>query len=689
MELESRKGAAGDAGFAGVNERIAPDKLPQGTLAGARNIRLRHGEAQTRGGITIRPVGAGADGLTPFAAPQAATVYRTPDNQEWMVFCAGGATYRCQPNLSATVIPQPDGLQFPGPRAVVVTGFGLGNANTTYYPAGTSNGRVYYTGVDMVWPGFNNTLEWVPADGSLPARWRIVMGASVTQCYWESTAMTPEGVNEWYQEFGGGYFTITAEATGTVPERVRFVQAGDSLYAFRGENFSTLELPLGDFAAGWREVTQENSASGNGTGTLTIPNGSRGMYFQERLWIVTRAGLYVSDVRNFTRYSLLNVFRIESGALDELLNVTPFGANSFVAFKSRSVHGRYNLIPDSNGDLTPAYGDVLSSAHGMAAADCMVQAGADVFFFGENGLTSIRLTEENRLQSVATPLSEPMRVLWRRINWSALHTARLAYWDSKLYWAVPVDGSRVANCVAVYDLQTQSWNGTDEGAVLAFGIVDWMVVRYAGEPRLFALDGRGHVRLYEEPQALDHLYGVLLSEVDRTPLLAEGTREPLLAEVPELLLEPARAEIVTRGYGLGTAWSRIAEVATALETLDARVQWTAQLDGTDEAHTLLPDLVPDRTRSTRWNGPVYDTANPLANHGERHREDYSVVLPEGGMFLGTGIQLGRHQDWTVNRRLGERCRFVQVRVRNTRGFVQIKAIEVRGAVTGSGRVQRT
>lgn len=583
--MEALRVQDGDAGFTGVNERIAPDKLPPTVASRAVNLRFRTGEARTRGGIGIRHIGLD-DGWTPLPSPAAATVYRTPDNQEWFIIQANGTTYRSQPNLQAVEITQP---------------------GSTTWPAST-----------------------------------------------------------------------------------RFVQAGDNLYALRGEDYAVLELMDGDFDTGWREVTQETSGSGNGTGTLTIPNASRGMYFQERLWLVTREGLYVSDVRNFTRYSLLNVFRIESGAQDELLAVAPFGSNSLVAFKSRSVHGRYNLIPDDNGDLTPAFGDVISSTNGILAPEAVVQVGADLFYLAENGLTSVRLTEENRLKAIETPLTQDMARTWSRINWSQIRLARIAWWDSRIYLAVPLDGASYANHVMVWDAQTRTWNGYDAGPALAFGVTDWMIARYAGEPRLFFLDGQGIVRLYECPDAEDATYGVLLSEVERTPLTAEGSKVPLVAEVPEYALEAIRTRLTTRGYTMGTNdWKRYACAEVSIETQNASVRFTGTTDGVREEFTLLPDLVPDRTRYTTWGGGVYNETNSGDNFENRHREDYTWVPPADGTLLHTGFRLGLMQDWSVTRRWGERGRFAQLVVANTRGRARLKGAMVKGMTRGEGKRERT
>lgn len=483
---------------------------------------------------------------------------------------------------------------------------------------------------------------------------------------------------------------IPLPAGVTLADPIEFTQAGNNLYMFRGQDLSVLELADGDFATGFAEVTPATSGSGNGTGTLTIPNGKRGIYFQERLWVVTDEGVYISDVRNFTRYSLLNQFRIETGSNDELVAIYPFGYNSIVAFKTRSVHGRYNLVADDAGDLTAAVGDVISSTHGVVAPRAIAQAGRDVFYFGQNGLTSIQLTEENKLKSVDTPISEDLRATWRRINWGAISRSTLAYWDSKLYWAIPVDRANVCNAVAVFDTQTGTWQGTDEGVAFDFGIVSWFIADYGGEPRLFCLDGQGLVRLYEAGPGQDMRQGeYLLSESTGAVLRSElGT--PLLSETLGQSWVNFTTSITTRGYDHGTSGhKRFLQAETQLATYASAVAVTAKVEGVEENLSLAPGLSPDRTRYTVFNRPPYDPGNAGDDFAVPHREDYSVVLPEAGMLLHDGIVLDRFQSWELPRRINRRSRYVQLQVNNSEGLVQVRGTMVRATVVRDSQLQRT
>ncbi len=482
---------------------------------------------------------------------------------------------------------------------------------------------------------------------------------------------------------------IPLPAGTTLPNRVEFTQAGKNLYLWRGFDLEPLELTDGDFATGFTAVTQTTSGSGNGTGTLTIPNGKQAIYYQERLWVVGRdsdgnEGIFISDVLNFTRYSLRNQFRIESGSEDALLAVYPFGNNAIIAFKSRSVHSRFNLIPDNSGDLTTAQGEVLSNTHGLVSPYAVTQAGKDIFYFSTNGLTSVRLSEEGRLKGTDLPLDQDMQALWRRINWKAVGNSALATWDSKLYWTLPVDGSQVCNAVAVYDLQTQTWQGTDEGVPFEQGVVTFIRPDYCGQLRLWFLDGRGYWRIYEEGDVDVRIGSYLLASGTGARLLSSlGT--PLMSSDNGWNAVPITTTVLTRGYTCGSVrpkrFNRIeCSVATRNPNLAIQARFSPEASRTQ---LLFPNYTTSRTRRRLAFQAAWDASNVNDDFNSDGREDYTLVLPAGGMQLKSGVYLNRFQERQFIGRAGGQARFVQVQFTNTTGTINVNSVEVEGYLGNS------
>jgi len=224
--------------------------------------------------------------------------------------------------------------------------------------------------------------------------------------------------------------------------RVFFVQAVSKFYMFRGPDASTLVME--DVAIGWTEVTQENSGAGNGTGTLTIPNSSFALFFQNRLFVLYgRDEIAVSDALNMTRYSITNAFRINKGSSDALTGIYAWNDTTVVVTKEHSIYAVSNLIPNSMGDFDQARLEVVTTDWGIIAPKSMVAVGTDLLGLSQRGVVSIRQTETNKLQAVDLPLSDPIAPLIQSIHWLHAHLAVGAFWDNKYYLAIPRDSAEV------------------------------------------------------------------------------------------------------------------------------------------------------------------------------------------------------------------------------------------------------
>ena len=100
----------GDAGFVGVNERLAPSQLTAGYVAGAKNCRFRRGRAETRPGVAMCRW-MQTDGLTPFTEVYgAAEFFDGTDELRWIVIAADGGVWKTRPNTTAQAVPLPAGV---------------------------------------------------------------------------------------------------------------------------------------------------------------------------------------------------------------------------------------------------------------------------------------------------------------------------------------------------------------------------------------------------------------------------------------------------------------------------------------------------------------------------------------------------------------------------------------------------
>ena len=458
---------------------------------------------------------------------------------------------------------------------------------------------------------------------------------------------------------------------------VEFTQAFNKLLLWRQ---GSAPLELEDLSLGFFAVTDATSESGNGTGTLTIPNATRGEFMQNRVLAVLDDSIYVSDALNYTRYSLTQQFRINDGSDDRLLAVRAFGTDAAIAFKTKSIHLLGNLNPDRNGDWSFATRERITNQHGLVGANAITQAGADLFYFSTAGLTSVRLTEENKVKAVEVPLSYPMKALWSRINWSAAWRAQLTYDDSYLYWAVPVDDSPVPNAIAIYDFVNKAWAGTDEGDTFAFGVLRWLPAFYNGERRLFWLDYQGLVRFYEPGTWLDEYQGDFLLAEDGSRLLSEFGL-PLLSEDLTIQRRDFDSEFLSRGLSSGVdGRKRFLNGRLTMSTLNPSFSVDAVVEGVAEETALVTNQTRSRVQSNLFGVPDWDPTNVNDDAASAHRQDYSIVLPNGGMYCGSGVLLSRMQASEFPLRPPGKGRYVQIRFSKNQGNATLHSLTLTSAL---------
>lgn len=227
---------------------------------------------------------------------------------------------------------------------------------------------------------------------------------------------------------------------------VTFTQAFNVLILFRGEALP--ELKLERISEGFTAIApQPNVVTGSGSenptdGTEPIPNASRGLFFQNRVFIPYNRDLVaVSDYLNYTRFSpIRSAFRINQGSSDALVTLGRFNETTLIAFKEQSIYAIGNIT----GDLSGATLYEITSEYGCKAPKSVAAVGKDLWFLADKrGVCSITLTEQNKIQGVDVPVSQDIQKTIDRINWRHAAGATAAYWQNRLYMAVPLDNAEV------------------------------------------------------------------------------------------------------------------------------------------------------------------------------------------------------------------------------------------------------
>jgi hypothetical protein len=191
-----------------------------------------------------------------------------------------------------------------------------------------------------------------------------------------------------------------------------------------------------------------------------LPNADDAIYVNNRLLVPTAYApggatygvssfyakkdyVVATDFLDELHFDFVNEFRINQGAEDEIVQLHKMGENTVVVAKS----GSWGVLSNIGYDLvTPgATLDMRELEYGQTALGAGCVAGRNVYMLVEGrGVVSLGQTEQSKIQSVDLPLSDEIEPLIKRIAWRLKDKTRMAYWDNKLYVAVPLDdGTKV------------------------------------------------------------------------------------------------------------------------------------------------------------------------------------------------------------------------------------------------------
>jgi len=361
-------------------------------------------------------------------------------------------------------------------------------------------------------------------------------------------------------------------------------------------------------------------------------------------------------------------------------------------------------------DLTYLSLDMRGREYGLAARGACVLAGTDALFLaGRRGVVSVRQTEQGKIQSLDLPLSWDIEKLIDRIAWPvARQTARLAYWNNKLYAAVPIDDARIEMVTRV------AAPATFDSLGLAFysGLVPGQAYQWTRGANASQIESGGEVLTQEDGTFVPEFTTALvtglpsgqftgsltstsaLERVNNTVLvydfvqskwagrdtgMAQGVLEYFLfpyGGVDRLFYLDASGYVnlveesdngcdqVAGGGQDGLAWEPIAyrwrsrryslqmdrlrkPIGTnlALATWNPKYSVDVIFQGVNKVTPAAIDVTKDRTKYYRpWDAAAYDAANTNDDHATEDREDYSVDI-SGGVLLGSnGVALMQYQE---------------------------------------------
>lgn len=148
---------------------------------------------------------------------------------------------------------------------------------------------------------------------------------------------------------------------------------------------------------------------------------------------------------------------------------------------------------------------------------------------------------------------------------------------------------------------------------------------------------------------------------------------------------PIRTELVTRGYAMQSPdQKRFHWLNVELFTWNPRYSLSLRTGSVGREEAIVTGSTRDGTKSFIANTEDRLADNSDDRHEEEGFEDYSLTLPSDGFQCGSGIILSHDQAQTHRLPLRERAAYVQLRLVNTTGVVDVRGVQVEG---GSGAVE--
>ena len=439
-----------------------------------------------------------------------------------------------------------------------------------------------------------------------------------------------------------GSYQVTTQST--------IVQANNYVYIFRGPD----ETPLywdGDWNGTFALVPDTTLPAS----FLSIPKSNNAVYYQNRLWVVDGSStIAASDVLAFQDYDpLANEFNVNTGNSDYMVAAFPFGQNSLIAFKNKSIM----LLQNVEGALTDVTVTEITRQVGLVGINGVTSIGPDLAYVSNQNINLLTPTSTNNsLQHKTLPLSTRIDMIMSRVNWKVGYKICIGYWSNKLYVALPVDNSLVCNAVVVYNFTTENWFGEwNFDSTLNMCIQSWQVIDYLGLQRMHAVTEDGRIFVTDEGQ--NDINGSTVAEIS--------------------------TELVTRAYDTSNVNHFQRRAFVDLSTNRPEVSVSAFTEGASEESVILTDQTYSRSETWKFSDSTYDLTNANNDFNRAYRKDYSTGtlaagstpgLPSTGLQTGTGFQPEMEQQYRlplITRRQG---RLSWLELTNTQGYISVMAV---------------
>jgi hypothetical protein len=433
--------------------------------------------------------------------------------------------------------------------------------------------------------------------------------------------------------------TVSLGAGNYVTQQSTIVQANNQVYLFRGEGQTPLYWD-GNWSGTFAVVPNTSLP----VTFESIPSSNQATFYQNRLWVINgKDNIAASDVLAFTDYDpLANEISTNTGNSDYLVATFPFGQNSLVAFKNKSIQ----LLQNVEGSLADVTTTEVTRQVGLIGINAVCSVGPDLAYASYGNINLLTLTATNNaLQHKTLPLSARIRKIMDRVNWEVGYKISMGYWNNKLYVALPLDNSIFCNGVVVYNFITQTWYGEwNFSESMNMCIQGFQVLDYLGLQRLHAITEDGRIFVTDEGQ--NDISGTTLAEIS--------------------------SELVTRAYMVQNLNHFQRRMFMDIGTNRPNLTVTVYTDGASEENTLITGQTYSRSESWKFNDSAYDLTNVNDDYNRAYRKDYSTG--PNSVQTQSGFQPEMLQEQRlplITRRQG---RLSWIKVQNTQGLLSMRTL---------------
>ena len=392
-------------------------------------------------------------------------------------------------------------------------------------------------------------------------------------------------------------------------------------------------------------------------GFENIPNSNQATYYQNRLWVKNgKDKVSASDVLDFSTYDqLANSFNLNTGSSDYIVSTFPFGQNSLIVFKNKSIIALLGV----QGSLTDVTATEVTRQVGCIGINAVVSIGPDLAYVSDRNINLITLTSTNNaVQHKTLPLSSRIKKIMNRVNWQYGYKISMAFFDNKLFVSLPLDNETSCNGVVVYNFITEHWFGEwNFASAINMNIQGWAVVNYLGVQRLHAITEDGRIFVTEEGQN----------------------------DVSDTTVSEISTSLTTRAYDTYNLNHFQRRMFLDMATNRPNLSISAWTDGASEESVLLTNQTYARSESWKFNDSTYLMNNASDDFNRAYRKDYasgvgttSTIttqgLPSDGLQCGSGFNPEYPQEIRlplITRRQG---RLSWIEITNTQGLLQIMSL---------------